>query len=156
MKNRFLILFLFFSFFLVTGCDEEYKIVYCTRSVEDSSNNISASMRYELYYDSNYYVRKSVSNEEITSTSSDVIEEYKKAYEDSFKAYKDLSYYTNTITVNDNTLTSLTIIDYDKVDSKKILKIEGDDGNIFTKDGKVKLDTLIERYQKTGSKCYGN
>ena len=156
MKNKFLIFLLLIFIFLVTGCDDSYKIVYCTRSVDDSANNISASMRYELYYDNDYYVRKSVSNEQITSTNSDVIDKYKKAYEDSFSLYKDISYYTNTIKVDNNTLTSLTIIDYDKVDYKKILEIEGDDGNIFTKDGKVKLDTLIERYQKTGSKCYGN
>ena len=70
-----------------------------------------------------------------------------------FKKYKNIKYYDNTVTKKDNTITSTTIINYDKVDSKKIIEIEGEDGNIFTDNGKVKLDNLLKVYKKYGSSC---
>lgn len=152
--NKFLILILICSIFLLSGCEStsNYKVVTCSRSATLSDSNTTADLNYEIYYEDDY-VKKTVSTETITSSSSDVLKSYKTSYESVFEKYKDINHYNNTVTTNANSVISKTTIDYTKVDYKKIIAIEGEKGNIFTKKGKVKLQTLIDTYEKYGSEC---
>ncbi len=155
-RNNLYFLFIIISIFIITGCDDEYKMIYCTRNVKDENSNIVADMRYDLYYDENEIVKKTVSIETITTKDEKILTEYEKSYKKAFSKYKNIKYYDNNITINDKTLTSKTTIDYSKVNVSLIKKIEGSVGNIFTKTGKVKLATLVRKYEKNGSKCYGH
>jgi len=147
--------FAFFCIMLVlTGCDNfsSYKVVNCTRKVSMSDNKTSVELKYEIYYDDEY-VKRTVSTERIISSDANVLKEYKNSYEKAFEKYEDIDYYDNKITVSSDTVTSKTVIDYTRVDTDQILKIEGDIGNIYTDDGKVKLKTLLDLYKKYGSQC---
>jgi len=147
-----------FAFFCImlflTGCDNfsSYKVVNCTRKVSMSDNKTSVELKYEIYYDDEY-VKRTVSTERIISSDANVLKEYKNSYEKAFEKYEDIDYYDNKITVSSDTVTSKTVIDYTRVDTDQILKIEGDIGNIYTDDGKVKLKTLLDLYKKYGSQC---
>lgn len=138
----------------LTGCDNfsSYKVVNCTRKVSMSDNKTSVELKYEIYYDDEY-VKRTVSTERIISSDANVLKEYKNSYEKAFEKYEDIDYYDNKITVSSDTVTSKTVIDYTRVDTDQILKIEGDIGNIYTDDGKVKLKTLLDLYKKYGSQC---
>lgn len=138
----------------LSGCDDtsNYKVVNCTRSVSLNDNKTSAELKYEIYYEGEY-VKKTISTEEITSSDKTVLNEYKSSYEKVFEKYKDIDYYDNTVTISGDTVTSKTIVDYTRVDTDAILRIEGENGNIYTDDGKVKLKTLLDLYKKYGSQC---
>ncbi len=157
MNNRKCVakVFAFFCIMLfLTGCDNfsSYKVVNCTRKVSMSDNKTSVELKYEIYYDDEY-VKRTVSTERIISSDANVLKEYKNSYEKAFEKYEDIDYYDNKITVSSDTVTSKTVIDYTRVDTDQILKIEGDIGNIYTDDGKVKLKTLLDLYKKYGSQC---
>ena len=144
---------------ICTGCEEEkkvakesnYNVLHCTRK-STTQDNLTTSLKYSIYYD-NLYVTKTVSVEKVTSSSDDLLEKYKTAYENVFANYKGIPYYNNTVEKVGDTVTSTTIIDYEHLDYKKILEIEGEDGNIFESDGKVKKKTLVSLYKKYGAKC---
>ena len=153
-KKNIMLLLIFGLVLLVGGCDDvdNYDVVTCTRTATLSDSNTTADLEYKIYYEGDY-VKKTVSVEKITSSDKSILNKYKSSYESVFSKYKNIKYYDNVVKLNKNTVTSTTKIDYTKVDTDKILEIEGDNGNIYTKDGKVKLDTLIKTYKKYGSKC---
>ena len=150
--NRLIILLIILC--IVVGCDNtnNYKVITCTKKANLSDNNTTADLEYKIYYEEDY-VMKTISTEKITSDNTKTLQEYEESYKEVFKKYKNIKYYDNTLAKKDNTITSTTIINYDKVDSKKIIEIEGEDGNIFTDNGKVKLDNLLKVYKKYGSSC---
>ena len=154
MKKIGVVVVLFFFTLMMTGCEDtsNYQVIKCTKQATLSDSSTTADLEYQIYYEGDY-VKKTISTEMITSSNDNTLEEYKKSYENVFKKYEGIKYYDNTVTMSGNTVTSKTIINYDKVDSKKIIEIEGDDGNIFEDDGKVKLDTLLQVYKKYGSNC---
>ena len=145
---------------ICSGCSEEdtklnkkenESVLNCTRETA-SQNNLKTSLKYSIYYDGDY-VTRTVSIEKVISDDNNVLEEYKKAYENVFSTYKDIAYYDNKVERDGNTVTSTTVINYEKVDTKRILEIEGEEGNVFESDGKVKKDTLVSLYKKYGAKC---
>lgn len=143
----------------VCGCESDNKkvsnkssnVLKCTRTAV-SQGDISTSLKYSIYY-SGEYVTKTVSIEKITSDNDSVLEQYKEAYEKVFEGYKDIPYYDNKVEKYGDTVTSTTVIDYLKVDTKLLLEIEGEEGNIYDKDGKVRKETLVNLYKKYGAKC---
>lgn len=139
---------------ILVGCDNtnNYKMITCTKKANLSDSNTTADLEYKIYYEDDY-VMKTISTEKITSSDTKILQEYEDSYKDVFKKYKDIKYYDNTVTKKENTVTSTTIINYAKIDSKKIIEIEGEEGNIFTDNGKVKLDNLLKVYKKYGSSC---
>ena len=137
MKKKFnIILGLILLVTFISGCEDtkNYKVITCTRNASLSDN-------------------KTISTEKITSSDKNILKEYESSYKELFSKYKDIKYYDNTITTSNNAITSITKIDYTKVDTDKILELEGENGNIYTKDGSVKLKTLLDLYKKYGSQC---
>lgn len=125
-------------------------VLHCTRKAQ--ATDAQTDLNYSIYYNGDYVV-KTVSIEKITSDDKDVLNKYKEAYEKVFEPYKNIDYYDNTVSLTGNNVISTTIIDYEKVDTSKILSIEGDEGNIFENDGKIKKDTLVTMYKKYGATC---
>lgn len=154
MNRKLFLIVLLCSIFIVSGCksDHDYDVVHCTRTASLNDSNTTVDLKYEIYYE-NEYVKKTVSTEQITSSDQNTLSEYESSYNKVFDQYRDIKYYNNTITKKDNSLISVTKIDYTKVDFNRIVEIEGEKGNIFTKDGRVKLKTLVELYEKYGSQC---
>lgn len=155
MKKKFnIILGLILLVTFISGCEDtkNYKVITCTRNASLSDNKTTANLKYEIYYE-NDYVKKTISTEKITSSDKNILKEYESSYKELFSKYKDIKYYDNTITTSNNAITSITKIDYTKVDTDKILELEGENGNIYTKDGSVKLKTLLDLYKKYGSQC---
>lgn len=154
MKKRLLLIVLLFSVFILSGCEgtSNDEVVHCTRAASLSDSNTTVDLKYDIYY-KDKYVKRTVSTEQITSSDKNTLSEYESSYKKVFDQYKDIKYYDNTITINDRSLISVTKIDYTKVDFNQILEIEGEKGNVFTKDGKVKLKTLVDLYEKYGSQC---
>lgn len=156
MKNKYqTILLIIICIFTLTGCDNNdtkgMKLVTCERKTEQMKN-MDAELKYKIYHDGTY-IKKTISTEKVTSSDRTILKQYKEAYEKVFKPYKDIEYYDNEVTTTSNSVTSTTIINYEKVDYKKILALEGEDGNIYETDGKVKLETLVNMYEKYGATC---
>ena len=147
----------------VTGCDDETNNNTNVKASSDEStlkcsrtaagmNNATASLEYTIYYKGDY-VTKTVSIERVESDDSSVLDQYEESYKKVFTPYKDIDYYDNNVDRTSKSVTSTTVINYAKVDTKKILEIEGEDGNIYEEDGKVKKDTLVSFFKKYGAKC---
>ncbi len=162
MKKISISLFLIFTIILISGCGKETiedkmkqedneKVLHCVRNVT-TQDNIDADIKYSIYYDGDY-VTKTVSIEKVTSKDKDILNQYKEAYEKVFSSYKGIDYYDNKVEKNGNTVSSITVINYQKVDTNKIIEIEGKEDNIFEEDGKVKKDTLVNFYKKYGITC---
>ena len=161
MKKSSLVFIVIFLLMVCVGCEdkkvsepiakEDKNVLHCTR-VAAGQDGVSTSLNYSIYYD-DLYVTKTVSIEKITSDDENLLEQYKNAYEKVFEPYQDIRYYDNTVTKNGNTVTCTTVIDYEHVNTNKILEIEGEDGNIFESDGRVKKKTLVTLYKKYGAKC---
>lgn len=162
MKKNILSLFLIFAIVLISGCDkakleekvekeDNEEVLHCKRTVTEQED-ISTDIKYSIYYDGDY-VTKTVSIEKVTSKNKDTLKQYKEAYENVFSNYKDIDYYENEVEQKGNTVSSVTVVDYRKVDVDKIIEIEGKEDNIFEDDGKVKKDTLVSFYKKYGITC---
>ena len=80
------------------------------------------------------------------------IETYKNVLENSYKEYNKIKYYSNVISVEDNNLISSTIINYDKIDTNKLIKLDKNNQSII-KNKKVAVDDIKNIYVKNGCKC---
>ena len=146
---------------MCSGCEEEKNseltkkknenALYCTKETS-AKDNMSTSLKYTIYYKGEY-VTRTVSIEKVISDDNNILEKYKTAYENVFKAYQNIDYYDNKVEKLGNSVTSTTVINYEKVDTKRLLEIEGEEGNVFDSNGKVKKDTLVNLYKKYGAKC---
>lgn len=156
------------SVFLLTGCgnvndtedttnnndtstsqEENVKTMTCTRTTNQS--NFSADFNYEVNYKGSYvtFVR---STEKITSDDESVLEQYKTAVENIYSPYKDIEYYDYDVTIDGNTLTSLAEINYEKIDTDKMIEVDSANAQII-KDGKVKLSDIKQVYESVGAIC---
>lgn len=125
-------------------------VINCTREATASSG-IDVSLSYKVYYEGDY-IKILHSIEKITSSKSSDLDEYEKSYKSIFENYKGLKYYDNTITRDSNSIVSDTVINYGKIDTNKLLEIEGEEDNVI-EDGKVKVKTWIDFAKKLGAKC---
>lgn len=141
----------------LTGCGKTelekettgMKTMQCSR--DGQVDNGTASLKYEIFYQGEY-IQVLHSTEKVTSNNTEVLDQYEKAYKDIFKNYEDLEYYDNTVTRDEKSITSDTVINYAKIDTKQLLKIEGEEDNVI-QDGKVKLSTWVEFAKKYGTTC---
>lgn len=154
-KKKFVFIgILLLSICFLGGCDDtsNYSLITCTKNASFADDDVTADLKYEIYYEGDY-VKKTISTEMITSEDQNILKEYQTSYQNVFSKYQDIQYYDNTVTLKDHTVTSKTVIDYTKVNTDKIVEIEGDKGNIFTDKGKVKLETLLDLYKEYGAQC---
>ena len=162
MKKIISLFLVIICLFIITGCEEKENIVEVTKEKDESTlkcsrtavgmDNASASLNYTIYYKGDY-VTKTVSIEKVISDDSNVLDTYQESYEKIFVPYKNIDYYDNKVDRTSDSVTCITVINYEKVDVSKILAIEGEEGNIYDEDGKVKKDTLVSFYKKYEAKC---
>ncbi len=124
--------------------------ITCSREAtgEDDSD---VELNYELYVDGDY-IQILHSMEEIITDDQDILDEYENAYKGIYEHYKDLEYYDTSVIRTENSVTNDTVINYGKIDTDKLLEIEGEEDNVI-KDGKVKLDDWIDFAEQFGTEC---
>ena len=150
MKNlkKFSVLVCICLFIFVSGCvSSEVKTMVCTKT--GKQNNLEIDLRYEVEYQSDV-VEKVKSQEKIKSSTPSVLESYKDSV--TYAPYKDIEYYNTDLVIDGDTLTSTVIIDYSKIDTKKLIEIDSSIGQIL-KDGKISISDMQSLYESIGATC---
>lgn len=135
---------------LVTGCSKKDGTITCT-STSTPNEEVKLKSTYIITYKNNYVTRLKTT-EIITVNDKNNIETYKNVLENSYKEYNKIKYYSNVISVEDNNLISSTIINYDKIDTNKLIKLDKNNNSII-KNKKVAVDDIKNIYVKNGRKC---
>lgn len=150
-KIKYLLLVLVMTF-LITGCqsEETSKTMVCSRTINQDA--ISMNLKYTVTYKGKY-VEKVESIEKITTDDTTVLDAYKQAVETTYQPYSKIDNYSYDVKVDGNTLISTVMADYTKIDYKKMLEVDTANQQIFTDDGKVKLETIESFYTKLGTNC---
>ena len=172
LKKILISLLIILSFF-ITGCSEEEVVqnnepivqkesvlddidssgtgnLFCTRDAF-ANEGIDVELSYEISYkDGNVMVLHA--NEKVVSENSDSLDEYENAYRKIAKNYEGLKYYDITITRDKTSVINDTVINYEKIDTDKLLDIEGEEDNVIV-DGKVKLSTWVSFAEQFGASC---
>ena len=122
----------------------------CSREA-DAGEGVDVNLDYEIYYQGEY-IQILHSTEQIVTEDQATLDEYENAYKKIYKNYEGLKYYDNNIDRTDNSVTNDTVINYGKIDTNKLLEIEGEEDNVI-KDGKVKLSDWLDFAEQFGTKC---
>jgi hypothetical protein len=121
----------------------------CTYTSENDVYKIKSE--YRIYYNKGI-VNYLKTNEVITSTDTDMLEEYKTSLELVYSNYNGLDNYSNTISLEDNTLTTITLINYKELDMDKFIEIDSDNKSIL-EGKKVSLKKVKSLYKNNGARC---
>lgn len=153
MKKVKYLVVLLLGILVITGCGKEEatsSTMVCTRTI--SQDAVSMDLKYTVTYQGDY-VEKVESVEKVTTDATDELEKYKTTIEDTYKPYTSIKYYDTDVKIEGNTLTSTVVIDYSKIDYNEFTKIDSANGQLFTEDGKVKLETMESLYTTIGATC---
>lgn len=133
----------------LTGCGSKTETLVCTRTA--SQNGMDLNFRYEVEYKGKT-VAKVHTVEKIKSNAPQTLDEYKKLIEATFSTYKKIKYYESNVSIKGDTLTSTTDINYSKIDTDALIKIDSANEKIIKK-GKVNVDDLKATYEAMGTTC---
>lgn len=133
-----------------TGCNPETGTMTCTMS-SYPTEGITLRSTYKAQYKNNI-VTKLETVEQVIAEDEDNLETYKDRIDELYNGYQGLDHYENKTTIEDNTLTSTTTIDYSKVDTDKLIEIDSGNAKLI-KDGKVNIDDLQDMYRQNGCNC---
>ena len=122
----------------------------CTREA-DAGSDIDVNLDYEVYYQGEY-IQILHSTEQVVTDNQETLDEYENAYHSIYLNYQDLDYYDTAIIRTSNSVTNDTVINYGKIDTDKLLEIEGEEDNVI-KDGKVKLQDWLDFAEQFGTTC---
>ena len=116
-----------------------------------ASEEIDVDLNYNIDY-KHGNILKLQSTSKITSLDSDVLDGYYQAYQGISQNYEDLKHYDTSLIRDSNSVTYVAVIDYDKIDTDKLLAIEGEEDNVIV-NGKAKLSLWLELAEKFGTTC---
>ena len=164
MKKTSVILLIIISL-LVTGCGAKKEVVYsngkkvntakmghkkCSRQATGGTG-VDVNLDYDIYYKGEELTLvKSV--EQVISADSSKLDEYEDAYKKIYEHYDGLEYFDAYVDRGDTSVTSNITINYEKIDTDALLKIEGEEDNIF-EDNKPKLSKYLSLIKKMGITC---
>ena len=112
---------------------------------------MEVDLSYTITYErGNILKLRSVSK--ISSDDNTIVENYYNAYLNISSNYHELKYYDTSLTKEDNTVIYDVVINYEKIDTDKLLKIEGKEDNIIVS-GKAKLSLWLDLAEKFGTTC---
>lgn len=144
------ILPIFILVLLLTGCNPKTGKMTCTMS-SYPTDGITLRSTYIAKYKNNVVTNlKTV--EEITAENKDNLAIYKDKIKELYKGYKGINYYKNSLKQKGHTLTSITTIEYDKVNTKKLIEVNSGNASII-KNRKVNIDDLKRMYKRNGCNC---
>ncbi len=134
---------------LLTGCGtEEQELMECSRSM--NQNDLEMINSYEVLYTGDYV--DSIKTIEIVKADIDTLETLEGSLSSIYDEYVKLEGYSNEVTIEGDTLTSVTNVDYNVIDTDKMLEIDSANG-LLIKDGKVKVDDIESTYTSMGIMC---
>lgn len=149
MKKKFALALIGTIILLGTGCGNQEKKMTCSRTM--NQNGMKADFKYEVTY-SKDTVKKVKSTEKITSDSKETLDTYKETIEQLYSPYKNVKNYEYSVKIDGNTLTSIVDINYEKVDTDEIIKIDSANSQLI-KNGKISLKDIKSTYESTGATC---
>lgn len=152
MKKKNLLLVVMASFvLLLTGCgsSDEVQTMTCSRTLNQSGMN--TSLNYTITHQGGY-VKEVKSVETIESEDTDLLESYKSQVENIYSPYDDIDYYDYEVTVDGNKLTSTVDIDYEHIDTDKLIEIDSANSTLI-KDGKIAVSDIKSVYEQLGATC---
>ena len=117
----------------------------------EAGDGIDVDLNYSVKY-KNGNILELISIQKVTSDNQDSLDLYENAYKNIAKNYNGLNYYDKNIVRDSNSVTYTITINYDKIDLKELLAIEGAEDNIV-KSGKAKLSLWLELAGKMGTTC---
>lgn len=136
---------------LTTGCTApETGTMTCTMS-SYPAEGITLKSTYEADY-KNKIVTYLKTVEQVIVEDESTLDQFEESIKELYQNYDGIDYYNNEITRKDNVLTSTTKINYQKVDTDKLIEADNNNANMI-KDGKVNIDDLKELYQNNGCNC---
>jgi len=153
MKNKFLLVGILAITLVATGCNKNLKednVLNCSMKgtvVEGVETNSS----YKVTHDGKY-VELIETEEIVISTNKEYLETVKTTVESMYSPYNDVEYYEYNVTLNGDTLTSITKIDYSKIDMDELSKINSAMA-AYMEDGKLKVSTVENLYNQMGITC---
>ena len=121
----------------------------CTNTYKE--DEISFKTIYHVEYKKKY-ATKLVSIETITTSETQILNDYKTNLEMMYLRFNEIPYYNNTISIKGETLTSKTTIDYSKIDLNKLIKVDSSFNEII-KNNKISISKLKKQYISTGAYC---
>ena len=116
-----------------------------------AEEGMDVELRYTLKY-KNGNILELVSVQKVISEKQDSLSVYENAYKNIANNYKDLCFYDTSIVRESNSVSYTAIINYEKINIDKLLRIEGEEDNII-KNGKAKLSLWLELAGKVGTVC---
>ncbi len=147
-----LALFLFGTL-IFTGCSssKEELALKCSYT-KDLNTYGQIEANYEVYAKDGY-VTKVNSKEYVTSDNEQLLTSYEQSLSLSY-LNQNAKYggYTNKVSIDGNKLTSVTDIDYSKVDLNQMSK-DNSIINNYVKNGKLELDGIKKIYEALGATC---
>ena len=152
MKKKVVIssIVMIITIFCCTACNPETGTMTCTMS-SYPTDGITLRSTYTAEYKNNI-VRTLETTEQVTAEDKDNLEVYEERIQELYQGYQGIDYYQNKTEIKGNTLTSTTNINYEKVDTDKLIEVDSDNGGII-KNGKVNIDDLREMYEQNGCNC---
>lgn len=148
-KSLIFCISLFLFVFLLSGCENEVKTMTCTKTT--NQNNTKMSLNYEVDYKGNY-VTKVKSVEIVESDDSEYLNTLKEQTENIYSAYNNIENYNYKTEINGNTFTSTVDIDYEKIDTEKLISIDSSNSQLI-KNGKIYINDIKNIYESIGATC---
>lgn len=149
-RNLLSIFFILLITICCTGCNPETGTMTCTMS-SYPTDGIKLRSVYKADYKNNV-VQKLTSTDQVTVEDKSYLDTYEEKLNELYEPYKNLEYYKNNIKIKNKTLTSTTIINYAKIDTNQLIKIDEGNGQLI-KNGKVNIDDLKKAYKQNGFNC---
>lgn len=144
---------------LVSGCGSkqavaaEEKTLSCTLHRRDVINNYELDSTYVVYYKNNV-VNKVKTTEVVSSSDQTIIDYFKETLDSSYSAM-DKAYggYEYTITPEDGKVTSITSIDYTKINMDQLIKDDASIKSIVNSKNQITVNGIKKLYQQMGAEC---
>ena len=106
---------------------------------------------YKVDYKGNY-VTKVKSVEIVKSDDSEYLNTLKEQTENIYSAYNNIENYNYKTEINGNTFTSTVDIDYEKIDTEKLISIDSSNSQLI-KNGKIDINDIKNIYESIGATC---
>ena len=126
-------------------------LLTCTRDAT-AEGDLKPYFSYVVTYKDGELLRVH-SIEKMSSESGSGLDAYYDAYVNINKSYEGLDGYKSDVIKTSTSVTRDTVIDYEHIDTAKLLEIEGSDNNVITKEGKASLNKWLALATKFGTKC---
>lgn len=152
MKKILSALLIIVGVFAIAGCEgkEAEKTLVCTRTAT-IADGVKMDLRYEVEYKGDY-VTKLDSTEKVIADNKEYLDAYEATILQTYEPYKDIEHYDYDVEVEGNTLTSKVEVDYDEIDTDKLISIDSANGSLI-KDGKIKISDMQAVYESVGATC---